>query len=161
MFGPNAPLNTEAATQTHLRGSRLLIAQEHAAITLDEDGTITVTQPAIARSPVRGMLPRIIEEDLNDSLGRALRFSALLLDHVDPLHRLSDVVAMAMITDGAYLAWRTRAEAAANPNSATIPSRSVEGPVAPNPARRRRTSLVHDAGRIAEDLTALLRRQHR
>lgn len=162
MFGANAPLSAEAATRTGVQGNRLLVAQDRAEITLQEDGTISVTQPAMAgRDRDWSSLPSIIEEEVQASLVRALRFSAWLLDHVDPLHRVTDVLPMALMADSGYMPWRTQAEAAANPSSASMSSGAQQEPVAPNPARRRRSSLTHDAQGIAEDLTALLRRQHR
>ena len=160
MFGANAPLSAEAATRTGVQGNRLMVAQDGAEITLQEDGTISVTQPATAGRD-RALLPSIIEEEVQASLVRALRFSAWLLDHVDALNRVTDVLPVALMANSGYMPWRTQAEATANPNSASMSLGAQQEPVAPSPARRRRSSLTHEAQRIAEDLTALLRRQHR
>lgn len=162
MFGENAPLSASAATRASVQGNRLIVGQDHAEVTLQEDGTITVTQPATAdRDRSQSPLPSIIEEDVQARLIRALRFSAWLLDHVDPLHRVTDVLVMAVMTDSGYTSWRTQAEATASPSSASMPRGTNHEPVAPSPARRHRSSLMHDAQPIAEDLTALLRRQYR
>jgi hypothetical protein len=162
VFGPNAPLDPSAATRRKLDGSRLQILQDNAAITVDEDGTITVTQPAISSSDDRSaVISSIVEEDVSIRLARAVRFSGWILDQIDAVQRVTDVVAVAVISNAGYTPWRTRAEVAANPNSTPLPTGSPPGPVAPNPARRRRASLIHEADRLAEDLTALLRRGRR
>jgi hypothetical protein len=162
-FGPNATLDPDVATRRHLDGSRLQIVQDDGAITVDEDGTITISQPVTATTRDRGaaMLPSIVEEEVSARLARALRFAGWLLDQIDPMQRVTDVVAVAVIANSGYMPWRTLAEVAANPHSGTMSMASSHEPVAPTPARRRRASLVHEADRIAEDLTALLRRGRR
>jgi hypothetical protein len=161
-FGPNATLDPDVATRRHLDGSRLQIVQDDGAITVDEDGTITISQPATAtRDRGAAMLPSIVEEDVSARLARALRFAGWLLDQIDPMQRVTDVVAVAVIANSGYTPWRTLAEVAANPHSGTMSTASSPAPIAPTPARRRRASLIHEADRIAEDLTALLRRGRR
>lgn len=163
MFGDDAPLSANAATEPRVAGSRLRIAQAEAEVTVDEDGTVTIVQPAIGiRHRDRSTLPSIVEEDLQDALTHALRFVSWVLEQIDPLHRVTDIVAVAAVQGAASTPWRTRAEIAASPNSGSFsvnPTPST--PVAPNPALRRRSSLAHDAQRIAEDLVVLLRRVHR
>ncbi len=160
MFGENATLSADSATQTRLDGDGLFVVQDRASVALKEDGTIVVAQPAMSRQG-RSEIPSVIEEDVRAGLTRALRFAGWILDRVDPMHRVTDVLAMAMMLDAGYMPWRTRAEAAASSNSATMGRSTQIEPVAPNPARRRRSSLIHEADRISEDLTALLRRQQR
>ena len=164
MFGVDAPLDRRAATDPHVQGSRLRIVQDHAEVTVDEDGSITVTRLAVTSGDRRAtaVISCIVEEDLQDSIARVLRFAFVVLERIDPTHRLTDVVPAVVLYDTGYTPWRTRAEAAANPNAASMRSgRSERGPVTRTPSAVRRAALAHDAGRIAEDLTVLLRRQHR
>lgn len=127
---------------------------------MDQAGSIHISQRALSdTNGTRHGLPAIIMEDLADALENAIRFSGWLLDRVDPVRRLTDVVPAARITNASDAAWRTRAEHAANPNTATITTSDNAPTATLTPARRHRQALTHDAGRIAEDLTALLRRQ--
>lgn len=162
MFGADAPLERRAATEPQLRGHRLRIVQNDAEVTVDEDGTVTVLRPATARDRRAPVIQSVIEEDLRDAIAGALRFTFTVLGRIDPSQRLTDAVPAAVLRNTSYTPWRTRAEVAANPNTATMSSgQGVPGPVMRNPAAIRRAALAHDAERVAEDLTVLLRRQHR
>ncbi len=135
-YGPNAVLDPDAATQRHMDDGRLRIEQNVGAVTLDEDGTITISQPATgARDRGTTTLPSIVEEEVSARLARALRFAGWIFDQIDPMQRVTDIVAVAVVANSGYTPWRTLAEAAANP---TMPTASSTEPVALNPARRRR-----------------------
>jgi hypothetical protein len=161
LFGDDSVLDPGAATNARVEGHALLLEQDQASIFLDELGTMRSEQPA-RQEPERGAfeIPALIEEEICERLERALRFTAWALDQVDPLRRLTDVVAVAGILDAGYLPWRSRVEHERSPSSGTIgmghASRVV---VRLTPARRHRAALGLEADRLAEDLTVLLRRE--
>jgi hypothetical protein len=163
MFGTDGPLDRRAATQPHLEGSRLRIVQDDAEVSITEDGTVTIfVSVTPADSGWRNGIPSVIEEDVRDRIARTLRFAHAVLQRIDSMHRLTDVVPAAALRDAASTPWRTRAETAANPNTANLPmTPGDERPVTRTPAMVRRAALVHEADRLAEDLTVLIRRQRR
>ena len=81
------------------------------------------------------------------------------LGRVDPLKRISDVVPVASLQGG--LGWRTRAEHERNPGSMAMHVTGERVAVNLIPARLHRAAITHEAPKIAEDLTVLLRRQYR
>ena len=132
------------------------------SITLDRAGSICISQLALREGASRrAELPASIEEDLTAALASAIHFTGCVLDRVDPLRRPTDAVVVAHLSGSGYMAWRTRAEQAASPNAATMGIGGDETTVMLTPARRYRQALTHDADRIAEDLTTLLRREQR
>jgi len=104
-----------------------------------------------------GSLPSIIEEDIIERVARALRLAGRVLDHVDDPPRISQVAVVAALCRPGSWPWRTRAEEAASPNSATMrmfgPDR-VEALL--SPLVRRRAALLHDADSVAKDLATRL-----
>lgn len=164
MFGPNAVLDSQAATKPGLSGGHLVIAQDSAEVAIRADGTILISRSAMSsRSDLRTVgIPSIVEEEVRERIAGALRFAFDVLDRIDPSHRITDVVAAAALRDAGHTPWRTRAEVAANPGSASMPMGNGDSrPVTLDPPMVRRAALVHEADRIAEDLAVLLRRQHR
>lgn len=160
LFNSNyAVLDPRQGTSVDIRGSVLLLRQPDGMISLDQTGTICVIQP-IDRNEERHRtgLSALIEEDLVAALIRAIRFSGWLLNHVDPLHRLTQVAPVAGIVGAGFLTWRTRAEHTTNPNTGTLHETTGAATATLTPARRNRQALTHDAGNIAEDLVTLLRR---
>jgi hypothetical protein len=155
-----AVLDPRQATSVDIRGSTLLLQQPAGKISLEQTGTICVVQP-VDRDEDRHRtgLAALIEEDLVAALIRAIRFSGWLLDHVDPVHRLTQVAPVAGIVGAGFLTWRTRAEHAANPNIRSLHDTTGAATATLMPARRNRQALTYDAGNIAEDLVTLLRRQ--
>lgn len=90
----------------------------------------------------------------------ALRYAAWLLDHIDATQRLAHIVVAAQITGG--FAMRTRREHEASPNSIEMGfGRDERPPVHLVPAHFARPALAQQTDQLAEDLTALLRRQWR
>lgn len=163
LFGHNRILDPAHGTTKRLEGHTLVVEQSRASAQLDELGTVVVTQPARDEdNHARMGLPVLLEEDVRDRIERGMLFAGWVLDRIDPVRRLSNVVILAALTGGSYLGWRTRAEHAADPNTVQVgtgrPDRVV---VQLSPARRNRAALILDAGRMSEDLAALLRRQIR
>jgi CheY-like chemotaxis protein len=160
-FGDHPVLDPTKSTDRTVRGSSLLLDQRSAMVRVDEDGSIYVAQPA---RPAAGgsatELPALIEEDIAQAIGCAIRFAGWLLDHIDPLRRLTDVVVIAQTVGAGYMPWRTKDEHAASPNSATM-GQGNDTVALLSPARRPRQALTLDADRLTQDLMALLRRGHR
>ena len=162
LFGEHLVLDSSEGTQTAIRGGALVLEQPSASVVVDQTASICIVQPARRETePLRTGLPALIEEELATALARAIRFSGWLLDRIDPLHRLTDVVPIAYLSGAGYMPWRTRAEHAANPNSATIRGNADAVTATLQPARRHRQALTHDVSRIVEDLITLLRREVR
>lgn len=160
-FGGAPVLDRFARTACELRGNALVLKQDRASVGVDQAGSILICQPATRADDIRRTgLSALIEEDVVDDLERAIRFSGWLLDRIDPLRRLSDVVPVAQISGAEHIAWRSRADYVANPNTSTMSMRGGEdSAVSLTPPSRRRASLIHDARRLAEDLAVLLRRE--
>ena len=131
-------------------------------MSLAEDGSIRIIVPLRGEGAAElASLPAIIEEDVQERLLRGLRYASDVLERVDSEHRLSHVVIVAAILGGDYVAWRTRTEHARSPNQIEIGMPRTRRPVALAPAHRSREALRLEAGALAEDLTVLLRREHR
>lgn len=159
MFSANAPLDRQSSTEARVENGVLCIRQNSAWVALGEDGTLVVAQSAIRDHGDRAALPTIITEDLREAIERALRFAANTLDQIDPNRRLTHVLVLAVVTDAGDRSWRTRAEHARSPNSASFggdPS-GVVVPSDPSPVRR--DAFLNESSRIAQDLTVLLRRE--
>lgn len=142
LFGEAAVFDDSKGTQPRIEDHALHLTQADATITVDELGS------------VRFVLPALAERDRG-------HFTGWLLDRTDPMKRLADVVIVAGLSGAGYLPWRTRAEHQANPNQATMGKGADLIVVHPSSVRRNRAVLTLDAGRIAEDLTILLRREVR
>ena len=162
MFGPTRLLDRRAGTASRIEGHALLLEQGVAGILLDEVGTVRMVHPAL-RDQGRGLsLPVLIEEETLDLIERSLRFAGWIMDRVDSLHRLSDVAPLVGLVGAGYVGWRTRAEHERSPHSVELGmARSDPLVVALSPARRHRSTLKLAASRLAEDFTALLRREMR
>ena len=158
LFGSYPVLTSAEGTRIRVQDDALLFEQESASVLLDQVGSIRVIQAARSGNDrFRSDIPALIEEEITAALSRGLRFAGWLLDRVDPLRRITDVVLVTALAGAGYMAWRTRAEHAASPQSGQT-GQGRDGVVTLRPARRHRQSLTYDADRIAEDLVALLRR---
>jgi hypothetical protein len=158
LFGAAATFDPSAGTQLERSGSRLVLAQPDAALRLDEEGTLSIEQPVWDAADRMGV-HAVIHEEVTDRLERAIRLGAAVLDHVDPLHRLSDVVPVAALTGAAYGAWRTRAEHARSPHQMEMNMRGADRVLVGLPAPRLlRGALADQASQTARDLAILLRR---
>ena len=164
LTGDSAVLTTTAGTQISIRGDAMELAQPEAQrlVRLDESGRILVTRPAVEHERGRAGLTSLIEEDIRELIVLALRFSARVLDRIDPVNRLSHFVVMASLSGASYLPWRTREEQHASPNAASMGLGGEELVRAClTPAVRRRPALTHETHTLAEDLTVRLRREVR
>lgn len=159
--GPGAVLSHAFGTDTSTRGDTIILEQRDsgARLTVSETGDVMAAQPAIRRDAWQVGLPSIIDEEITEHTMRALRFAAEILDHIDPLQRISHVALVAVLLKAGYLPWRTRAEQNQNPNAATM---SLSGrdriEAALSPPTRQRAALSGDTKRLSEDLTVRLRR---
>jgi hypothetical protein len=160
LFGAEAVLNPSAGSEVKVNDGRLVIRQQAGAVTVDQIGSVCVTQPAQPEGERRSYVSAVIEEDVQGSIERALRFSAWLLDHIDSNHRLAWVAPTAAIVGAGHLGWLTRAARNAKPNSISMGMRGDEAILATlTPGARPRAALKPQASEFAEDLMVLLRRQ--
>lgn len=158
LFGTAATFDPSDGTQVERLGARLVLAQPNAALRVDEEGTLSIEQPVWDPAGRMGM-NAVIHEEVTDRLERAIRLGAAVLDHIDPLRRLSDVVPVAAMIGAAYGAWRSRAEHERSPNQMALNMRGADRVlVALSAARMHRGALADQAGRVARDLAVLLRR---
>lgn len=159
-FGGDAVLDPSAASDAKIAGGRLLIRQRAAAVTVDQLGNVCVSQPAEREGEHHSYLPILIEEEVQEGIARALRFSAWLLDHIDSNCRLAWIAPTVALVGGSHLGWITRAAHSAKPNSVSMGMRGNEAILATlTPGARLRASLRPQASEFAEDLMVLLRRQ--
>lgn len=118
MFGDSALFDRTQGMRSRVVADGLLLEQENHSVFLEQLGSLRIIQPARHARSLSGRveLPVLIEEDVHDAVVRALSIAAWLLDHIDPVRRISDVVVVAAI-DRAGLGWRTRAEHERNPGT--------------------------------------------
>ena len=159
LFGPNRLFVPEEGTERSLRGDWLVLTQGASTIEIQATGSIVVRQPALSGGRDDFSLPALIEEDIEERLGTALRFSLMILDQIDSVRRLSHVALAVEITDASYQAWRTRAEHQQSPNSMSIGMRQGPATAHLSPPVRGRPELGQRASNYARDLMVLLRRQ--
>lgn len=158
MFGPTPVLVSAAATNPERRGNLLRLVQAEAEAWLTEEGTVGVMQPAQTSSGGVG-LSAIVDEDVEQRLAAGLAYIADVLDHVDPLRRLSDVTWVAGLFRGGHGAWRSRAEHQANPHQMSMNIQGRDRILVPvEPRRMPRPALRARRVELAADLTVLLRR---
>lgn len=107
-----------------------------------------------------GGLTALIDEDVREYLERGLRFADRLLEWIDPTRRLTQAAPVAGLLRAGYTAWRTRAEHAARRTSMSMNMDGRDDLIASlTPPARPRPALRHQVSELAEDLTAVLRRQ--
>ena len=162
MFGAEGILDRNSATTTDIKDAWLWLRQDNAKIGIDQLGGIVLALPVVNldRPPGGGLILRLIEEDIQDRIGRGLRFTSWVLDHVDPLARLTHIVVVAGLLNADYLGWMTQAEADTNPSSVTLGfPRQIPPLVQLAPPSRRRQELKMKSSELAEDLTVLLKRE--
>lgn len=160
LFGETAVLTTRQGTETAVEGDSIILKQQDRSLTLTEAGSIChVTEiPGSDRG-----LPVIIEEDVRAVINQFLRFADAVLDHIDPVNRLSHVVLVVKLFGANYLAWRTRTEHERSPNSVqmnTIASDDIV-PAHLSPPHITRAELRQNTPELIDDLTVKLRRSLR
>jgi len=160
LFGSYRIFDRRRGTECEIRDEQLAIDQDKNSVLLDQLGTIRLVLSLEPQDDQRvGLAGVAIQEDVKECLQKALKFAGSLLDHVDPLRRISDIVIVAAL-QGA-LTWRTRAEHQRSPNSYSVRLLADAAVVHLTPARRHRAALIQDTGTLAEDLTVLLGRRLR
>jgi len=160
LFGSHRIFDQRHGTKRGIRDDQLTIEQDKNAILLDQLGTVRLVVSLEPQNDQRiGLAGVAIQEEVEESLQRTLKFAAWVLDYVDPLRRISDVVIV--VTLQGAVTWRTRAEHQRSPNSYFMRSSTEPAVVQLTPARRHRATLTQDTGTLAEDLTALLGRRLR
>jgi hypothetical protein len=153
--------SAHGSKQDVLDGELHLTQDTGAAIVLDERGSIRITMP-VERGT--GMMGAMIEENIAAAIDRAISHASEILSGIDETQRLSRVVVAASLESGGMLAWRSRREDEASPNSMTMSSsfsQSERTPVHFQPPDRPRAALAFDRSRMVQDLVTLLRRQWR
>lgn len=164
LTGDHAVLTTSAGTTVRISGDALELAQAdaHRLVRLDESGRVLVERPAVEQTRDMAGLTSMIEEDIREMIALALRFSARVLDRIDPVNRLSHVAVVTTLSGAAYLPLRTRQEQRDSPNSASMGMCGADLVRASlTPAVRRRQALTHQTDTLAEDLLVRLRREVR
>lgn len=160
LFGSFRIFDRRRGTRCEIRDEQLSIDQDKNSVLLDQLGTVRLVLSVEPQDDQRvGLAGVAIQEDVEERLQKALKYAGSLLDHLDPLRRISDVVIIAAL-QGA-LTWRTRAEQDRNPNSYFMRSSTEPAIVQLVPARRHRAAVTQDAIALAEDLVVLLGRKLR
>jgi hypothetical protein len=170
LFGTPAIFDRRLGTDSRLEGNALVIFQEgrhgeHAAeIRLCESGDMFVQIPL--DHPDQGMgMSVVIQESVEEGLAATLSTAAWLLNHIDPTERISHVAPAVRLMGGGALAWRSRHEHAASPNSVSMTTFGQEQqrdePVLLTPPHLPRPALTINAARLIEDFVVLLRRRWR
>ena len=159
LYGERPVFDRGQGVQTGVSGTSLVVRQANAEITVDERGNVRVSRPGRdSGGRSAGGISSFVEEDVRDRVEDAIRYAGWLLERIDPTHRLTRV-ALACRLDGiGYLPWRTRAEVAASPHSASMSLFGREAAGSP-PMVLSRSALIMDGARQADDITVQLRRQ--
>lgn len=161
LFGPEELFASSEGTKDRQVDDGIVFEQRDRSIHVTSEGSVRVALPAVRRDrDARSGLPVLIEENLREDLASALGFAGWVLEEIDPVHRLSELLAMAAIEGGGALGWKTRAEHAACPNRVSHSLHQAELVVVPaDPPSRRRPAIRAARDEIAADLTARLRRE--
>ena len=160
LFGATPVFDPEGGTKSSIRKGQLSLEQDGASIVLTGLGDVRIV-PNMTRDRKRDdYTMTLIQEEVQESIERAIRFGGWLLDHVDPKRRLGSVAPVASFTNAGHFGWMTRAEKAKSRGSVTLGMRGDSAvTVTLTPAVRTRAALLPGATEIAEDLTVLLRRE--
>lgn len=162
LTGSFAVLDPAVGTEVTIRGDALSVHQSSAPglVALDESGNLVIVQPATEPMERFAGISSIIEEVVGERLTRAIQFSSVVLERVDPIQRISHISVAAALLGAGYMPWRTRAEQQHSPSAASMGVGGTERvAVQLSPPVRRRAALQHDTQRLAEDLTVKLRRE--
>ena len=159
LFGTHSLFAVEPGASTALRGGWLVVSQDCASVELNSAGDIVIRQSAEAANRDVFQIPALIEENVCSSLAGALKFSAVILDHIDSAKRLSHVAAAAALTEVGIQEWRTRDEHDRSPNSGSFGMGTDRAVVHLNPAVRTRAEFSQRPDELAHDLMFLLRRE--
>lgn len=160
LFGETRIFDGRHGVESKIEGSALVVRQQNGnRLQLDEQGHIALRlvleEEREGRSHT-GFLA-LIEEQVFDRLQAGLGYASWLLDRIDPTQHLMQLAIAARIDASDHMAWLTRRERDASPNSMSLGWGNREkGPITVSKAR---PALRLNRGRIAEDLLVPLRRQ--
>ncbi|MGH3275058.1 MAG: hypothetical protein ACRDNZ_12150, partial [Streptosporangiaceae bacterium] len=119
LYGALPVFDRKQGARASVDGTTLLIRQQNAEITVNEQGSVRVSRPGRdAGSQPTTSIPSLIEEEVQDRVAAAIHFAGWLLERVDQTHRLSRVALGCRLDGVGYMPWRTRAEVAASPSRA-------------------------------------------
>jgi hypothetical protein len=164
LFGSARVFARGKGTSNSVIDGKLVLEQDgrsSCSLSLDAQGGVLICQPVENEQGRSHGMSVILVETVQERLAAALRYSAWLMDFLDPTQRLSHIVVAAQIVGG--FAMRTRREHNASPNSVQISGfgQDERPPVHLTPPHMSRPALAHQADQIVEDLATLLRRQWR
>ncbi len=149
----------QSPTARRLDAGALVLEQRDAAIRVDAQGSIGVTQSARENRGRSGYgLPVLIEEHLADRLRGALTFILETLDEIDPVARLGQVVIVCGLLGAQAYGWRTLEEHRVSPNSMTI-SMPPDRIVVTVPRLMSRSAFKARGDEVAQDLLVPLRQR--
>ncbi len=136
----------------------LRLEQDSCSLTLSEDGSISINSVIVS---AESMLPAIIEEEVTESLENILNFGSRLLGWLDPTEKLSHVAIAIGLVNSDFSAWKSQDGQRRNPTTMSVGRMYDSSPirVTLSPPHRSRAELRQKRREIAEDFTALLRRQ--
>ncbi len=157
LFGTAAVFHGTQGVHHRVDHSHLNLEQDDRSVRISDDGTVRVTVPVLGERD-SGWLRAIVENDVREWTAVALRFAGWLIDLVDSTRRLADVAVIAALNDTGMHPWRSTGDAG-NPRRVQMRTGDQSAVVPESPRRRARAALAADAGAIAEDLSALLRRK--
>ena len=159
LFGERPVFDRGKGVQASVSGTSLVVLQANAEITVDEQGSTRISRPGRDAGSRPGVgISSLVEEDVRDRVAGAIRYAGWLLERIDPTHLLTQVALACRLDGVGYLPWRTRAEVAASPNSASMSLSGRETADSP-PMILPRAALLMDGARQADDITVRLRRQ--
>jgi hypothetical protein len=159
LFEEPALFSTAEKTSPSIQGHRLELTQESRSFAIDEQGSVRITTNLDRSGRFRLV---VIEEGVQESLAQLLAFGVRLMDRIDPSEKLPHVVLAINILGSDLCTWQTISEQSANPNSIPISLTDRDfSPVRLSPPYLRRPALRLESGKIAEDLTVLLKRRFR
>lgn len=158
LFGPNRIFSPSLGTKHEIRDHALHIDQQKdkGSVVLDAQGSI------LFRSPLDrgGFMGGVIEEDIAERLAEIFRYADWTLDRIDPTQRLSHLAIAVTLVGSDFMAWRTRAEHKASPDSYNVGfGNARQQPVHLTPGHRPRAAIKLNAAALIEDLVTLLRRE--
>jgi len=160
LFGGIRVFDRKEGSEIEVQGDQLVVSQDSASVLVNQRGDVRIVQAAQRDRDNRDFLPTLVEEDVRESIERALLFGDWLLNKIDPMSRLAWVAPVATIAHAGYTGWMTRKERISRNNSVTMGMGGKEAvTVYLSPVVRPRLSLRPESSAIADDLMVLLRRE--
>jgi len=160
LFGATPVFDSEGGTKSIIRKGQLILDQDRASILLSALGDVRIVPNVPRDRSDDSYTMALIQEEVQESIERAIRFGGWLLDHVDSKRRLGLVAPVASITNAGHFGWMTRAEKVKSRGSFALGMHGDRAVIVSlTPAVKARGALLPSAREIAEDLTVLLRRE--